>query len=70
MKYTKGDYMILVDKIEGIGKRKGLFIGKGNRFIKVASFSSDEKAEKFIKWLEFFMCGPFDDPEDNEMELS
>ena len=59
MTYIKGDCTISVERIEGMGKRKGLFVGTQNEYCsqltKVASFSSDDMADIFCKWLEYFL---------------
>lgn len=67
--YSKGEYLISAEKIEGFGKNPGLWIGKGNQMVKLASFGNEKKAEAFLQWLEYFMWGPFDDPDDNDMVL-
>lgn len=68
MTYSRGNYCISVEQIDGFGKRPGLWLGEGNQLLKVASFGSEEKAQKFEDWLEFFMFGTPIDGEDDDDE--
>ena len=55
MTYSKGGRMISIEKQPLFGKVKPeLYIGEGNQLLKVASFGSGEKAEKFEEWLQYF----------------
>lgn len=55
MTYSKGGRMISIEKQPLFGKVKPeLYIGEGNQLLKVASFGSVEKAEKFEEWLQCF----------------
>ena len=56
MTYSKGHKMISIEMKPLLGKVKPeLFIGEGNEMLmKVASFGSVEKAEKFEEWLRYF----------------
>ena len=55
MTYSKGGRMISIEKQPLFGKVKPeLYIGEGNQLLKVASFGSVEKAEKFEEWLQYF----------------
>lgn len=55
MTYSKGHKMISIEMKPLLGKAKPeLFIGEGNELLKVASFGSVEKAEKFEEWLRYF----------------
>lgn len=55
MTYSKGHKMISIEMRPLFGKtRPELYIGEGNQLLKVASFGSVEKAEKFEEWLEYF----------------
>lgn len=57
MTYAKGAYTIVVERLDG-GKRMGLYIGEANEYVhtvlKVATFTNEEKAKDFCKWLEYF----------------
>ena len=55
MVYKKASYQITIEKINGFGKHPGLYIGKDNRLIKVASFGNEKKAKLFQAWLEHFV---------------
>ena len=55
MVYKRGDYGISVEQINGFGKNPGLWIHKGNQAIKMASFGSFEKAETFMKYLDWLL---------------
>ena len=63
MTYAKEDCIISVQQINGCGKKKGLFVGIANEYCcqlnKVATFSNDDCADTFCKWLEYFL---FDKP--------
>lgn len=56
MTYSKGHKMISIEMRPLLGKVKPeLFIGEGDEMLmKVASFGSVEKAEKFEEWLRYF----------------
>lgn len=55
MTYSKGGRMISITHQDLFGgKRPGLYIGTGNELLKVATFGSKEKADKFEEFLEFF----------------
>lgn len=56
MTYSKGHKMISIEMKPLLGKVKPeLFIGEGDEMLmKVASFGSVEKAEKFEEWLRYF----------------
>ena len=55
--YKRGNEIVSVEQIDGFGKMPGLWIGteKPNELLKVASFGSVEKAEKFCKWFEYMI---------------
>ena len=55
MRYEYKDAYISVEQIDGFGKNPSLWIGtkKPNQAVKVASFGSEDKAEQFIKWLDY-----------------
>ena len=55
MMYKRGKYGISVEKIEGFGKNPGLWIHRDNVSIKMASFGSEEKAEIFLKYLDWIV---------------
>jgi hypothetical protein len=55
MTYNTGDYKITIERIAGFGENKGLWIGKGNEIIKVASFGNDDKAEMFKRYMDYFL---------------
>jgi hypothetical protein len=55
VRYKKDDFIIAVEKIAGFGQHKGLWIGKGNEIIKVASFGNDDKAEMFMRYLDYYL---------------
>ena len=60
--YKRKGVSVSVEQIDGFGKNPGLWIGTDapNRRVKVASFGSKEKAEMFIKWLDYII-GATDD---------
>ena len=62
MKYQRGNVFIEVEKVDGFGKKHGLWIGTNdpNQMVKVASFGSEDKARTFCKWLDY-MFGLNDD---------
>ena len=53
MTYTKGEYALGVGKLPG-RKRPCLYVGNKCCIHQVASFSSDEAADEFADWLEYF----------------
>lgn len=55
MKYSYQNAYISVEQIDGFGKNPSLWIGteKPNQAVKVASFGSEDKAQRFIKWLDY-----------------
>lgn len=57
MRYERGNVVVSVNTIDGLGKKPGLYIGtnKPNAVFKVASFGSDEKAYLFRKWFEYMV---------------
>lgn len=64
MVYKRGDYAISVEQIDGFGKNPGLWIHKGNEAIKMASFGSVEKAERFMKYLDYLLLINGKEPEE------
>ena len=64
MVYKRGDYAISVEQIDGFGKNPGLWIHKGNEAIKMASFGSIEKAERFMKYLDYLLLINGKEPEE------
>lgn len=61
MTYRKGDAFISIQKIDVCGKKLGLWIGTQDKnrseIVKVATFSNDDTAKTFQKWLEYFLFG-------------
>ena len=58
MTYSKQGRIISIEMRPLVGKvRPELFIGDGYELLKVATFGSVEKAEKFQEWLEYFFGG-------------
>ena len=57
MRYERGNVVIAVQTIEGLGKNPGLWIGTNNPngVWKVASFGSEDKARTFCKWFEYMI---------------
>ena len=57
MTYKRGQVSISVHQLDGFGKNPSLWIGtdEPNQMVKVASFGSKEKAEKFCTWLEYLL---------------
>ena len=57
MTYKRGHVSISVHQLDGFGKNPALWIGtdEPNQMIKVASFGSKDKADKFCKWLEYLL---------------
>lgn len=53
MTYTRGEYSLGIGKLPG-SKKPSLFIGNKYCIHKVASFSNEESAEEFTKWLDYF----------------
>lgn len=66
MVYKRGDYGISVETITGFGKNPGLWIRNRNQLVKVASFGSPEKAERFMKYLDYMLLINGKEPEDKE----
>ena len=56
MAYRRGDYTIGVGMLPG-SKRPSLYVGNKCCIHKVASFSSDDAAEDFKRYLEYFLFG-------------
>lgn len=54
MVYSKGCKMIHIEYNPIFGKRPELYIGEDNKFLEVACFESEEKAEKFEEYLQYF----------------
>ena len=55
MTYSKGNKMISIEINDLLGGRKpGLYIGEGNKLLKVASFATYEKANIFDEFLRYF----------------
>lgn len=65
MRYERGNAVISVEKVDGLGKYPGLYVGTNspNAVWKVASFGSDDKAKTFIKWFEYMIGLTKDAPE-------
>lgn len=61
MIFKKGDVCIVAEESRNdqlddrFGKRPCLWVGAGNQLTKVASFSSEDKARLFVKWMEYLM---------------
>ena len=62
MIFKKGDVCIIAEESRNdqlddrFGKRPCLWVGSGNQLTKVASFSSEDKARLFVKWMKYFLC--------------
>lgn len=54
MTYSKGHKIIAIEYNPLFGKRPELYIGTPSELLKVACFSSEEKARKFEEWLQYF----------------
>ena len=69
MRYERGNVVISVNQIDGLGKNPGLYIGTRNPNMvwKVASFGSEDKAQTFMKWFEY-MVGLTDEPPEEVTE--
>lgn len=65
MTYTRGEYSLGVGSLPG-AKRPALYIGNKYCIHKVASFSSEEAAEEFTRWLEYFFSLRHSPVEENE----
>lgn len=63
MIYKRGDYGISVEQIDGFGKNPGLWIHHGNTATKMASFGSEEKANLFVKYLDYMILINGKEPE-------
>ena len=66
MIYKRGEYGISVETIEGFGKNPGLWIHHNNQAVKMASFGNQEKAEKFMKYLDYMLLINGKEPEEKE----
>ena len=66
MIYKRGDYGMSVSQIDGFGKRPSLWVHNKNTMIKVASFGSEEKAEMFLKYFDWFVLINAKPPEEGE----
>lgn len=57
MTYKRGKVSISVHQLDGFGKNPSLWIGTDdpNQLVKVASFSNEDKANLFCKWLEYLL---------------
>lgn len=66
MRYERGNVVIAVQTIDGFGKNPGLYIGSNNPNMvwKVASFKSEDAAQTFCKWLEYFVGLRKEEPEE------
>lgn len=53
MTYTRGEFSIGVGNLPG-RKRPCLYIGNKYCIHQVASFSNEENAKEFTRWLEYF----------------
>lgn len=59
MIFRKGDVCIVAETSrndqldDAFGKRPCLWVGAGNQLTKVASFSNEDKAKLFVKWMEY-----------------
>ncbi len=53
--YRRGTFSISVETIHGYGKNPGLYVQNGNHVEKLASFASREKAERFIRYLDYLV---------------
>ena len=65
MIYIRGGYGISVEMVEGFGKNPGLWIHHNNQAVKMASFGSTEKAEKFMKYLDYLVLIDGKEPEED-----
>ena len=61
MTFNRGGVVISVDKIDGLGKMPGLYVGRKNELFKVASFGNEDKSKMFCEYLEY-LCGISDEP--------
>ena len=66
MRYERGNVVISVEKIDGLGKYPGLYVGTNNLNMvwKVASFGSEDKAQTFMKWFEYMIGLRKDEPKE------
>ena len=57
MRYERGNIVIAVEQIDGLGKNPGPWIGTNNpnEVWKVASFGNADKAKTFCKWFEYMI---------------
>ena len=57
MTYKRGQVSISVYQLDSFGKNPSLWIGtdEPSQMVKVASFGSKDKADKFCKWLEYLL---------------
>lgn len=70
MRYERGNVVISVNQIDGMGKNPGLWIGTNdpNTVWKVASFGSADKAQTFCKWFEYMIGLRQNEPEEKPNE--
>ena len=61
MIFKKGDVYIIAETSRNehlddvFGKRPCLWVGAGNQLVKVASFSNEDKANLFCKWMKYIL---------------
>lgn len=65
MIYKRGKFGISVSQVNGFGKRPSLWIHNDNCMVKVASFGSEEKAELFMKYLDWLMFSNAEPPKED-----
>ena len=66
MIYKRGDFGISVSQVDGFGKRPGLWVHDKNVATKVASFGSEEKANLFMKYLDWMLLINAEPPKEGE----
>ena len=71
MRYEKGNAVIAVETFDGFGKHPGLWIGSKNpnTLCKVASFGSDDKAQTFCKWFDYFVNLKGKEPKEDKADV-
>lgn len=65
MTLNRNGVVISVDKIDGLGKMPGLYVGSKNNLVKVASFGNEIKAEMFCRYLEYIAGLTFEKPKED-----
>ena len=66
MIYKRGDFGISVSQVDGFGKNPSLWVNNKNMMFKVASFGNEEKAKKFMAYLDWLVLENAEPPKETE----